>query len=311
MALRLPDHWLWDFWFAHDGDDVHVFYLQAPRGLGDPDLRHHHATIGHAVSRDLRRWEVLPEALGPGSPGAFDDLATWTGSVIRHDGSWLLFYTGIARAESGAVQRVGLARSGDLVTWEREGVLLEADPRWYEPRDWRDPWVEWDGENGRWEMLVCARANAGPADGRGVIGHAWSHDLRTWRAGPPLSPPGEFSQLEVPQLVQLGGAWRILFCATRDDHSEVRLARPGVVAEWGTHYLSSPSRLGPYALDTDQFLAGHPEGRHYAGRLVRHRGEWCFLAWKLHDDGGRFAGELSDPVPLRIEADGSLAVDLH
>jgi beta-fructofuranosidase len=36
VSLRLPDHWLWDFWFAVDGDDVHVFYLQAPRALGDP-----------------------------------------------------------------------------------------------------------------------------------------------------------------------------------------------------------------------------------------------------------------------------------
>ncbi len=54
MALRLPEHWLWDFWFAQDGDDVHLFHLQAPRSLGDPALRHANATIGHAVSRDLR-----------------------------------------------------------------------------------------------------------------------------------------------------------------------------------------------------------------------------------------------------------------
>src|SRR5690606_19339933 len=46
MPLALPDRWVWDFWFAHDGDDVHVFYLQAPRALGDPDRRHHNATIG-------------------------------------------------------------------------------------------------------------------------------------------------------------------------------------------------------------------------------------------------------------------------
>jgi beta-fructofuranosidase len=310
MPLRLPHHWLWDFWFAQDGDDVHVFYLQAPRALGDPELRHQHATIGHAVSRDLRRWELLEDALGPGAPGSFDDLATWTGSIVRHDGTWLLFYTGISRAEAGGVQRVGLATSTDLVSWERRGMLLEADPRWYERGDWRDPWVAWDAERGRWEMLLCARVTDGPGDARGVIGYAWSPDLVTWEAGPPLSPPGEFSQLEVPQLVHLGGAWRILFCATRHDHSETRLARPGVIAEWGTHYLTSASRLGPYALDTDRFLVGHPEGRHYAGRLLWHRGEWCFMAWRLHDEDGRFLGELSDPAPLRVGPDGSLAIDL-
>src|SRR5690606_21128921 len=33
MTLALPDRWVWDFWFARDGDDVHVFYLQAPKSL--------------------------------------------------------------------------------------------------------------------------------------------------------------------------------------------------------------------------------------------------------------------------------------
>jgi beta-fructofuranosidase len=111
MSLRLPGHWLWDFWFAQDGGDVHVFFLQAPRDVGDPDLRHHHARIGHAVSRDLRTWEVLPTALSPGRAGSFDDQATWTGSVIRVDGRWHMFYTGVSSREGGAVQRIGLATS--------------------------------------------------------------------------------------------------------------------------------------------------------------------------------------------------------
>src|SRR4051794_10383301 len=197
MALRLAHDWLWDFWFAVDGDDVHVFYLKAPRALGDPELRHHHATVGHAVSRDLRTWRVLADALGAGPPGSFDDLATWTGSVVRHGGRWHLFYTGIARAEAGAIQRVGRASSGDLVRWERHGAVLEADPRWYETRrdratleHWRDPWVAWDAERRRFDMLLCARAADGPADGRGVVGHATSADLVRWHAAPPLSPPG-------------------------------------------------------------------------------------------------------------------------
>ena len=231
MALRLPEHWLWDFWFAQDGDDVHVFYLQAPRALGDPDLRHHHATVGHAVTRDLRTWRVLPDALGPGPAGAFDDLATWTGSVLRHDGRWLLAYTGVARAEEGRVQRIGLASSDDLLTWRREGLALAADPRWYDDGPapsgevhWRDPWLALDEDGRRVHMLITARARTGPADARGVVGHAWSDDLRSWEAGPPLSAPGEFAQLEVPQLVHVGGAWRIVFCATVGDHGAARAA---------------------------------------------------------------------------------------
>jgi hypothetical protein len=34
LSLRLPGHWSWDFWFATDGEDVHVSFLHAPRDLG-------------------------------------------------------------------------------------------------------------------------------------------------------------------------------------------------------------------------------------------------------------------------------------
>ena len=62
MTLRLPDKWVWDFWLVRDGRDYHAFYLQAPRSLGDPELRHLNASIGHATSKDLRHWRILPDA---------------------------------------------------------------------------------------------------------------------------------------------------------------------------------------------------------------------------------------------------------
>lgn len=315
MSLRLSEHWIWDFWFAQDGDQVHVFFLHAPRALGDPELRHHNARIGHAVSQDLINWEVLPAPLPAGEPGEFDDLATWTGSVFASEGRWYLFYTGISASEQGAVQRIGLATSEDLTHWHKHGPVLEADPRWYEKlgpgaekEAWRDPWVSYDEQTRLFRMLVTARANHGPADGRGVIGHATSSDLQTWQAGPPLSEPGEFSQLEVPQLVHIGGSWRILFCAHMDDHSARRRARPGVTPEGGTHYLVSDRPFGHYTLDRDDFLVGSPRAEYYAGRLLSHHERWYFFAWRQFDGRGQFAGELSDPMPIVVHADGSLSV---
>jgi len=315
VTLRLPDHWIWDFWFAQEGDHVHVFYLKAPRSLGDPELRHRNATIGHSVSRDLQSWRVLPDALGPGSRGDFDDLATWTGSVLEQDGRWHMAYTGVSQADEGWVQRIGLATSDDLVSWSKHGMVCEADARWYEKsgeevaeESWRDPWLVWDQDGDCFHMLITARANHGPADARGVIGNARSQDLRSWEVGLPLSRPGEFSKLELPQLVELGGAWRILFCTTQDDHSVVRLGRPGVARECGTHYLTAAQRFGDFALDEDCFLVGDAVGRHYGGRLLCHGGLWRFFAWRLYDQRGGFVGELSDPMPVTTGAGGRLTV---
>jgi beta-fructofuranosidase len=63
MPLTLPDKWVWDFWLVRDGTDYHAFYLQAPRSLGDPELRHLNVSVGHAGRpRRLEGFEA------PGSP---------------------------------------------------------------------------------------------------------------------------------------------------------------------------------------------------------------------------------------------------
>jgi beta-fructofuranosidase len=313
MALGLGDHWLWDFWTARAGDVFHLFFLRAPRSLRDPDLRHRHAVVGHAVSRDLRRWTVLGEAFGPGPAGSFDDRAIWTGSVLKAGDRWVMAYTGIAEADDGHVQRIGFAFSHDLVSWTRGGPVLEADPRWYETRGadvpdvaWRDPFLfELDG---RFHIFITARGNHGPADGRGVIAHAWSDDLMFWDVGPPVVDSGEFVTLEVPQLAFAGGRWRLLFSARANEHSAARLARTGVVAESGTHALSADAPLGPFALDGDAFLVGGSDNRYYAGRIVLDDdGPW-FLAWEDCGAGGEFVGNLSDPMPVSVRPDGRLAV---
>jgi beta-fructofuranosidase len=312
MGLRLPDHWVWDTWYAVDGDVVHAFFLHAPRSLGDPDLRHARARIGHAVSRDLVRWAPAPFSLEAGPPGSWDELATWTGSVIRDGGEWLMAYSGIARGTALAVQRIGFARSSDLATWRRSEPVLEADPRWYEGGEggtethWRDPWA-WHDEAGRLHLYLTARCTWGPEDGRGVIGHAWREDDGTWRVGPPVSVPGELRQLEVPQLVEAGeGRWAVLACCGRSDHSAVRRARPGHVAETGTVALEGASPLGPFLVPPGPFLDGSPEDRRYAGRIVELRGRRWFLAWIDRGEDGSFVGELADPVPVEVDGQGRL-----
>jgi beta-fructofuranosidase len=313
MSLRLENDWLWDFWVARDGDAFHLFHLHAPRGLRDADLRHHSAVVGHAVSSDLRTWELLPDALGRGRVGSFDDRATWTGSVHRFRDRWVMAYTGISDADDWTVQRIGFAYSSDLMSWTRGGPVLEADGRWYEKRGpgvaheaWRDPFLfELDG---RLHIFVTARAKDGPPDGRGVVAHAWTEDLSTWEIGPPVAGPGDFWTYEVTQLAFVGERWRLLFSAQAHEHSAVRLGRAGVVAESGTHLLSADEPLGPFELDGEAFLVGGHDARYYAGRLVETDAGPQFLAWLDRGSDGEFVGSLSDPMPVSVGTDGRLAV---
>lgn len=81
--LKLKDKWIWDFWFAQDGADWHIYFLQADRSLGDPELRHRNVSVGHAVSQDLKNWTQLGTCFVPSDGPAFDDFTTWTGSVLQ------------------------------------------------------------------------------------------------------------------------------------------------------------------------------------------------------------------------------------
>lgn len=309
--LELPDSWTWDFWLADTGEEYHLFFLRASRALLDPDRRHLRATVGHAVSVDLVNWRLLPDALVASDAGAWDDLATWTGSVVQaDDGRWRMFYTGLSRGEKGLVQRVGCAVSDDLITWRREPdqPIAEADSRWYERLDlnswtdeaWRDPWVYPDPQGDGWHMLITARANTGAADDRGVIGHARSKDLKNWTVQPPLSTPGAgFGQLEVPQVEVIDGRPILIFSCLGSE-----LAHGNSETEGGVWVAPAESLRGPFDIAASQRLTDESL---YAGRIIRDRQDnWVLLAFRHSDANGNFRGGLADPMPLRLGADGSL-----
>jgi beta-fructofuranosidase len=309
--LRLTDLWVWDFWLADDGRHFHLFFLHAPRAIGHPDERHHNVSIGHATSADLSLWTVMSDALRPAARPAFDDVATWTGSVVRHrDGTWFMFYTGVGTGERARKQRVGLATSDDLEHWRRHSgsPLVESDPRWYEQLQdalpgeaWRDPWVFADPGGDGWHMLLTARSREGPAGQRGVIGHARSRDLICWQVQPPLSQPGGgFGHLEVPQVEVVEGRPVLIFsCLAPELSGERRDDGTG----GGIWCLPSTSLLGPFNLSravrlTDESL--------YSGRLVQDRaGRWVMLAFRNRGPDGGFVGELTDPMPVRWAAGGT------
>lgn len=317
--LKLANKWIWDFWFARDDARTHIFYLQADKSLKVEQFRHWNVSVGHAVSQDLRHWEILPDAISPGQTVLWDNFTTWTGSIIKHAGLWYLFYTGSTRRERGYIQRIGYATSKDLLNWERIGStpLMEADPQWYEKLDfaawhdeaWRDPYLFRDPKTGLFHAYITARVKDGPADGRGVIAHATSPNLHQWKIQEPVTQPGEFGDMEVPQLVPIQGRYYLLFSTSAGHHSQARRARTGITPVTGTHYLVSDSPDGPFRYLTDDFLVGDEVGTLYSGKLIQGAdGGWSFMAFLNFDTSGEFVGEISDPMPVTIAEDGRLLV---
>ena len=307
MSLQLPDKWIWDSWYVQENGVTHAFYLHASKALGDPDRRHRHPIVGHAVSTDLTNWTVLQDALIVSEPGAFDDGTTWTGSIVRSDdGVWWMFYTGTSRAEDTQVQRIGAATSTDLTVWTKVSTeaLVEADPEHYELLDhdiwhdqaWRDPWVfRFPGEQ-TWQMLVTARANTGDPRVRGVLGHATSENLTDWTVRPPLSEPGQgFGQLEVFQLEVVDGVSVLLFCCAR---SELSAERQAAGEAGGVYSVPVDARLEHVDFSRATLFERTDL---YAARLVRDpEGGWALLAFVNIVDG-EFVGVLSDPVPVTAD----------
>jgi len=312
LAFALADHWVWDFWLADDSEHYHMFYLHAPKALGNPDLRHRNARIGHATSTDLATWTDHGRIFEPGPAGSFDSTANWTGSVVRaSDGRWYLYYTGsrfLSPDSNANVETIGLAVSDDLHAWTKlPGPIATADARWYEtlgtsswPEEaWRDPWV-FQGADGAWHMLITARANHGEVMERGVVGHAVSADMRNWDVGPPLSAIGAgFSHIEVPQIVEVEGHLHLLFCC-----DSPRLSGRLAGQQGGIWSVAVPDALGPYAIERATLLV--PQTL-YAGRIARDRtGHPVLLAFNNVQAGGSFAGSISGPMRLavRSHADG-------
>ena len=317
--LAFEEDWIWDFWLAESEGLWHIFFLKAPKAIGDPELRHWNVSQGHAVSRDLVNWKYLGTAFTPSDTKNWDDFTTWTGSVVEcSQGKWHLFYTGSSRSERGLKQRIGHAVSSDLHNWSRvgDGLALDLDANLYEEFDgsvWheramRDPWVMRDSDGEGWLMFFTARVSGhSESNEGGAIGVAKSKDLYTWEIRPPIYS-GSFGQLEVPQVVRFGSKWYCLFCTRSCDWSQgYRETYCGPPVS-GTHYLIADSLAGPWNLANGPFLDGSEPSRRYAGKVVKHDGQLLFLGFLDRSHDGSFIGAVSDPLPVKVEGDGRLVI---
>jgi len=312
------------------GDEYHLFSELAPLEV-EPGARGVRV-VGHAVSRDLLRWEELPIALECGPPGGFDADSIYHMDVLVHEGTWYMFYTGLDIAGPGQRQAIGLATSPDGITWRKHAgnPVLRAHPRWYEqaiPREatyqekdfgrlwFRDPVVVRDHAARRWVMLVVARDASRHPDVRGCLARATSDDLVHWEAHPPGFSTGRFHTIETPSIFEQDGRWYLIYMTHPSWGPPILATDP--YQEAGDFYaVSEEGPSGPFRRPDDEVLIAATGERQRMGACRTVAGPdgdrflYGWLRMDARDDDGpvrrRRLKVIPPPRRIRFTPDGQM-----
>ncbi len=116
-VLSLPGRYLNDHCLIREGDQWHFFGIvgQIPRADLHDDGSRSEITFAHATSRDLQNWTPHPDVLM--ISGQWPEVThIFAPAVFEHNRRFYMLY---AAADERAIQRICLATSDDLFTWNR------------------------------------------------------------------------------------------------------------------------------------------------------------------------------------------------
>ena len=286
--------------FYHNGE-WHVYYLKPPKGAWDP-IDRSLTSMAYVKSKDLVHWEEMPDCFTVGEEGDADEKGCWTGCVVERNDLFHFFYTGYDPRKKQ--QNICKATSTDLANWTKidSNPILEADLKYYELGDWRDPFVYWEEENDRYVMMIVARSKEGPFWNRGCIALAFSKDLEKWAIQEPevsKFPKHQNFCSECPEIFSLGDYWYYIVSRFSENQQTI--------------YFVSKDKNSPWErrkLDTT-------EGRRfYAAKSASDGIRQVTFGWipfrQNDSDDGVFAwgGTFGSPRELISQPDGTLTMRL-
>ena len=328
MPWQPHNKYCWDFWFAHQEQTLHVFYLQANRldCAYNPERRHNLASIGQAILTDFG-WQELPnQPISRREGDYWDNISLWTGSIIKKGDRYYLFYTARSSSDTFILttherrqpQNIGVAESSNLLTWERK-IEVPAIPNpgvdsGFDGVSWRDPYVIKSPTDEQFYAFICACPKDAPTDAGGVVAYANSSNLKNWQTSSNqiLYKSPEFRYLEVPQVfwrhIPQQNSWRLylLFSPYWNRFFERRDSK-------GTYYVRSLPIKDPKQVSYDSIpwvdeQANLLIGGFYGGKLVNPetKDNPVFFGFQLEDEGGHFVGGISDPQWSTFAEDGTI-----
>lgn len=176
------------------------------------------------------------------------DLYVFTGCTTKFNDEYYVFYTGHnphLRSKGLPEQKILLAKGKSLEELHKVKDFVFEAPDWMEMHDFRDPFVFFDDETGKYCMLLAGRVKSDlPSDMRGTTMIAYSDDLMHWEVSrEPFYAPREYFTHECPDLFKMGEWWYLVFSEFTDKIS--------------TTYRMSKSIRGPWITPKVNTFDGH------------------------------------------------------
>ena len=211
-----------DYYVFKDDDTFHLFYNVGNAGESQQWFEEgNEKAFGHATSKDFKTWKHHPRVL-EAVPGTWEGMVVSAPSIIKHEGTYYMFYTGFDDRVPGK-QAIGLATSRDLFKWQRhEGNPVYQAPSWAERR--ADGWVDCrDSHVIRYGDGFLLFTMVAKSKGKGVIALAESENLTDWKD---LGPAVEtFKEPESPRVFQ-HGTYFYMFISSAHGKQLLRAANP-------------------------------------------------------------------------------------
>lgn len=191
--------------------------------------------IAHFTTNDFRNITLVNATLLNDINKYYD--AIWAPHVLKYEGRYYMFFTGVERPANPWTERIGLAVSDDLYNWGMypvtgicqgvigEGCVYECNNSWtawnrggpYD-RQCRDPMVLRDEANNRWVMFTTARYMNIYSP---TIDISYSDDLIDWTGAGYIKAAHRFwdgqgmqktgGQAENPFVFEHGGKYYLFF----------------------------------------------------------------------------------------------------
>lgn len=283
--------------FYHDGT-YHLFFLNAPEGTVRWPERVRNSWQ-HARSADLVNWEELPPALEPGKKGSLDGDGCWTGSVVFAAGKYHIFYTGY-NIDGKNPQTICHAAGDDCISFVKDPAnpIIVPGERFYEPIDWRDPYIFYNHDDACYWMILAGRKNHGPENRRGCVVLYKTKDLQHFEHYGTIYEPWHTNCPECPEMYKMGDFWHLSYSRFSERAQ--------------TLYRVSKSPYGPWRTPKYDGIDGR---RFYAAKsLVNDEGRRFYFGW-IHEREGKTdaglwqtGGDYAIPHEVSPAADGNLRI---